>query len=80
MQTIFKALVEAGLIEQLQGSNFFPAQAGKTIFGLFLNLTCFEENKVEFQFEDLIEVRPVQVILELAAHSESSRFQPILSF
>jgi hypothetical protein len=30
---------------------------------------------VAFQFEDLFEIGPIQIIFELAAHRESARFQ-----
>ena len=37
---------------------------------MLLDFPGFEKGKLAFQFEDLLEIRPIQEILKLAAHGE----------
>jgi hypothetical protein len=42
--------------------------------------TSLEGNKVALQFENLLQVRPIQEILELAAHGEGACFLSTMPF
>jgi hypothetical protein len=74
-QAIFNAPVGADLVEQLARGDFFPCQARKTIPDLFLDFPGLEGNTATLQFEDLLQIWPIQKILELAADSDGSRFK-----
>ena len=80
MQAIFNAPVGAGHLKELVWSDFFSGQAGNTIHDLFFHFTGFGKHEVTFQFEDLLLVGPIQEVLELAAHRESTLLDASMTF
>jgi hypothetical protein len=74
MQAVFDAPIGAGHLEELKRGDLFSPERGKAIFDLLPNFTGLERHETAFQSEDLLEIGPIQEILELAADRDRASF------
>ena len=80
MQAIFDAPISADLFEQVPGCDLLSGEAGNAINHLLLNLAIFGEDKAPFQSKHLLQVGPVQKVVQLTADGESPFFQSAMPF
>jgi len=80
VKTVFDAPIRTNGIQQAFWVHLISAQTSKAINGLLLNIAGLEGGDTAFSFEDLLEVRPIQELVPLAADRERSFFQPPVPF
>ena len=75
VQSVLDAPVRADHSQQTPWGNPITRGAGDAIYNLMLDLASPGGNKAAFQFEDLLEIGPIQKVLQLAAHGQGAGFQ-----
>ena len=80
MQSIFDLPVRAEHGQQLLRGSLISCQAGDPVDHLLTGDTRFANGHLPFEFEDLLQERPSQEIIELAAGGDGSDFKPAMAF